>query len=139
MCQLGLYLLRITSVGTQLNLYHTQAVNWIIAFTTPLFLAKSSSGPYFLFGGCSILTTLVCLAFQPETRGSSLEEVEQAFNESPWRSILKKRPFIDMAARRRAQSNLPAADDEGIELADFIQLPEVRYGGPWHYAHRLTN
>ncbi|KIP04250.1 hypothetical protein PHLGIDRAFT_31456 [Phlebiopsis gigantea 11061_1 CR5-6] len=49
-------------------------INWIIAFTTPLFLAKSSSGPYFLFGACSLVTTFVCVAYQPETRGASLED-----------------------------------------------------------------
>ena len=31
-------------------LTRAQAVNWLIAFSTPLFLAKSTSGPYFLFG-----------------------------------------------------------------------------------------
>jgi hypothetical protein len=34
-------------------------VNWIITFSIPLFLAHSSSGPYFMFGGFSFL---VCVA-----------------------------------------------------------------------------
>lgn len=66
-------------------------VSWIIAFSTPLFLSRSSSGPYFLFGACSLVTTVVCLAFQPETRGASLEEVDKAFKVSPWRYVLRSR------------------------------------------------
>ena len=71
------------------DIFLWQVVNWIIAFSTPLFLAYSSSGPYFLFGGCCLLTTLVSIAFQPETRGSSLEEVVEAFQTSTWKSAFK--------------------------------------------------
>lgn len=59
-------------------------MNWLIAFSTPLFLSRSSSGPYFLFGTCTLITTLVALAFQPETRGASLEKVCDEFKTSPW-------------------------------------------------------
>jgi hypothetical protein len=41
-----------------------QSVNWIMAFSTPLFLSRSSSGPYFMFGGFALLTVVVCVAFQ---------------------------------------------------------------------------
>jgi hypothetical protein len=68
----------------------TQVVNWIIAFTTPLFLAHSSSGPYFLFGSCATLTVLVCVLFQPESRGISLEALEGVFAVSPWRRMLSR-------------------------------------------------
>lgn len=52
--------------------------NWLVAITTPIFLARSSSGAYFLFGSIS-LATLIVLAFtMPETRGQSLESIERA-------------------------------------------------------------
>lgn len=51
------------------------AMNWLVAFCTPLFLARSSSGPYFLFGGCSLLTALVSWAMQPESKGVPLGQV----------------------------------------------------------------
>ncbi|TCD60582.1 hypothetical protein EIP91_009840 [Steccherinum ochraceum] len=38
-----------TSFGQCMN----WVINWIVAFTTPLFLAHSSSGPYFTFGACN--------------------------------------------------------------------------------------
>ena len=53
--------------------------NFLVALTTPILLAKSSYGAYFLFGGCSLLTAIVCFAFVPETKGKSLEEIEEAF------------------------------------------------------------
>ena len=107
-----------------------QFVNWIVAFTTPLFLAKSSYGPYFLFGGCSLLTSLVCLAFQPETRDASLEDVDQVFGESPWRTLLNKRRFslrskpnTTAPTVTTATTAIPArgrtSDDEIEEVEEF--------------------
>jgi MFS family permease len=55
------------------------AANFLVALTTPILLAKSSFGAYFLFGGCSILTAIVCALFMPETKGRSLDEIEEAF------------------------------------------------------------
>ncbi|KAK7053974.1 MFS sugar [Favolaschia claudopus] len=66
------------------------AVNWIIAFSTPLFLKRSISGPYFLFGGCALLTVLVCIVFQPETKGLSLEMLDQEFKETKLQSAVKR-------------------------------------------------
>ena len=53
--------------------------NFLVALTTPILLAKSSYGAYFLFGGCSLFTAIVCFVFVPETKGRSLEEIEEAF------------------------------------------------------------
>ena len=102
-----------------------KVVNWIVAFTTPLFLAKSSSGPYFLFGACSLLTTLVCVAYQPETRGASLEDVDDAFAHSPWQSTMQNSVFnrLGLVHRRTA----PAEPQDEFEL-DVAHLPEVSYG-----------
>lgn len=54
-------------------------MNWIVAFTTPIFLAHSSCGVYFLFGGASLLVVAVCVLFMPETRGMSLEDIAASF------------------------------------------------------------
>ncbi|KAJ6492031.1 general substrate transporter [Mycena sanguinolenta] len=66
------------------------AVNWVIAFSTPLFLTRSTSGPYFLFGACSLLTVLVCAVFLPETKGLSLEMLDQEFQETKLQSAVKR-------------------------------------------------
>lgn len=121
-------------------------INWIIAFTTPMFLARTSSGPYFLFGSCSLLTTLVCLAFQPETRGASLEEVDKAFQEAPWKAAFRKQREAyttpdalaeghELAVLGRTQVVMPGHEpSEEVGEINVIRLPEVRYNGPWHSA-----
>ena len=53
--------------------------NFLVALTTPILLARSSFGAYFLFGGCTLLTVIVCFIFMPETKGKSLNEIEEAF------------------------------------------------------------
>ncbi|KAJ6127616.1 hypothetical protein N7523_003228 [Penicillium sp. IBT 18751x] len=64
--------------------------NFLVALTTPILLAKSSFGAYFLFGGCSILTAAVCAAFMHETKGRSLDEIEEAFKH---KTSGRKNPF----------------------------------------------
>ncbi|KAI9827979.1 MAG: hypothetical protein M1819_006822 [Sarea resinae] len=54
--------------------------NWIVAFATPIFLAHSSYGPYFLFGSLSLITVVVLVMFMPETQGRSLESIQGAFH-----------------------------------------------------------
>lgn len=54
-------------------------VNWIIAFTTPIFLSHSSFGVYFLFGSTALLTVVVCIFWMPETRGRMLEDIDASF------------------------------------------------------------
>jgi hypothetical protein len=53
--------------------------NFLVALTTPILLSKSSFGAYFLFGGCTLATALICAIFMPETKGRSLDEIEEAF------------------------------------------------------------
>ncbi|RFU26710.1 hypothetical protein B7463_g9635, partial [Scytalidium lignicola] len=53
--------------------------NWIVAFTTPIFLARSTFGVYFFFGISLILTVVVCLFAMPETKGRSLEDIDSSF------------------------------------------------------------
>ncbi|KAI0034891.1 general substrate transporter [Vararia minispora EC-137] len=77
------------AAATSLGQCANWVVNWVIAFSTPLFLARSSSGPYFLFGACALLTVAVCALFQPESRGVSLEALDGVFEVSPWRKMLK--------------------------------------------------
>lgn len=60
----------------------TYAISWacsiIITYCAPYFLAYSISGVYFFFGFCSILT-LFGIAFIPETKGKTLEEIDLIF------------------------------------------------------------
>lgn len=62
-----------------------QLMNWLVGFATPIFLARSSSGPYFLFGSLSLTTVIVLAIYMPETRGESLETIQEAFHRPPLR------------------------------------------------------
>lgn len=73
--------------------------NFLVALTTPILLSRSSFGAYFLFGGCTIVTVIVCALLMPETKGKSLDEIEQAFRQKashtrilPLSSITRHRP-----------------------------------------------
>lgn len=138
-----------------LNLH--QVINWLVALTTPFFIAKSASGPYFLFGCCCLMTTLVCLAFQPETQESTLEDVDQAFGESPWKIAFNRSRFRDSLSGVMGMTGIPRPgvqrlfsmprlqrrsaavedDDDHFEV-DVIRVPELQFGGPWHYADRAA-
>ncbi|KAA1469448.1 general substrate transporter [Dentipellis sp. KUC8613] len=83
--------MRTRAAATSLGQCANWAVNWIIAFTTPLFLHASSSGPYFLFGTCALITVVVCFLFQPESKGVSLEGLDSIFEISPWRRWMRRR------------------------------------------------
>lgn len=54
--------------------------NWFVAMLTPILLDKSAFGAYFLFGGLAMFTVVVLGAYMPETRGRSLEDIQQAFH-----------------------------------------------------------
>ncbi|TFY82371.1 hypothetical protein EWM64_g1647 [Hericium alpestre] len=83
--------MRTRAAATSLGQCANWVVNWVIAFTTPLFLSASSSGPYFLFGACALITVVVCLLFQPESKGVSLEGLDAIFEVSPWRRWAMRR------------------------------------------------
>jgi len=92
-----------------------KVANWIIAFTTPILLAKSSFGAYFFFGFASLLTMIVCLIAMPETKGRSLETIEQSFKQpsSSWSlDRFRGRKFAQIAGMPTSQ---PAGPDS-IEL-----------------------
>ncbi|KAJ5951138.1 Major facilitator superfamily domain general substrate transporter [Penicillium vulpinum] len=53
--------------------------NFLVALTTPVLLAKSSFGAYFLFGGCCMITVVVGVIFMHETKGRTFGEIDEAF------------------------------------------------------------
>ncbi|KAJ9322275.1 hypothetical protein DTO027B5_6256 [Paecilomyces variotii] len=60
--------------------------NWVCNFTvalvTPVLLAKSNFGVYFLFGGCCAITVVVSILFMHETRGRTFTQIDEAFKGS---------------------------------------------------------
>jgi len=60
--------------------------NWLVGFTTPIFLANSSFGAYFLYGFLILGTVIFLAAYMPETQGRSLEDIQEALHH---RSIVR--------------------------------------------------
>ncbi|KAK0458443.1 general substrate transporter [Desarmillaria tabescens] len=94
-------------------------VNCVVAFSTPLFLNRSTWGPYFLFGGCSLLNAAVCFAFQPETKGLTLEAIDSGFEDTPFQSAMRRR----IGNLRNRGNNTSGGGDESSSTA--IELVEV--------------
>ncbi|KAF7515313.1 hypothetical protein G7054_g14635 [Neopestalotiopsis clavispora] len=55
--------------------------NYIVALTTPVFIASSTYGVYYFFAFCSLFTTIVCMFLMQETQGQSLEVIEEKYLE----------------------------------------------------------
>ncbi|KAF6804952.1 MFS sugar transporter [Colletotrichum sojae] len=86
--------------------------NWLVAIITPILLDKSAFGAYFLFGGLALGTTAVLAACMPETRGRSLENIQEAFYRPPLKGIGH---YVQrLGPRRRRAAAAPTRD--GVEL-----------------------
>lgn len=62
----------------------TTAFNWAmnatIAKVTPIMIANITYGTYFFFGSMAVIMGVFAYVFLPETRGRSLEEMDELFN-----------------------------------------------------------
>lgn len=85
---------------------------------TPVLLSKSAYGAYFLFGGLALSTVAVLAAYMPETRGMSLESIQDAFQRPPilsiWASYLRKLTSRFSPRRQNFASN------ESLELSTIL-------------------
>ncbi|KAI1126969.1 general substrate transporter [Nemania abortiva] len=54
--------------------------NWLVAILAPILLSASSSAAYFLFGSLALSTVAVLALYMPETRGRTLEDIQEAFH-----------------------------------------------------------
>lgn len=59
-------------------------MNATIAKVTPIMISEITYGTYFFFGCCAVLMGTFTFLWVPETRGRSLEEMEQVFGGSIW-------------------------------------------------------
>ena len=54
----------------------------MVALITPVLIARSSFGAYYFFASATLLCTVVCAVFMSETKGQSLEVIEQRYSEA---------------------------------------------------------
>ncbi|KAK8860086.1 general substrate transporter [Apiospora arundinis] len=103
--------------------------NWLVAMLTPILLDKSAYGAYFLFGGLALGTVLVLAAYMPETRGRSLESIQEAFSHtgsSPLVQLLRRRvgfssretpvPSIELNSEGGVVSNSGSTNTRGLRM-----------------------
>ncbi|KAI0593132.1 sugar transport protein [Biscogniauxia sp. FL1348] len=55
--------------------------NFVVALTTPVFIATSSFGAYYFFAFCTMFCTLMSALFMFETKGRTLESIEKKYSE----------------------------------------------------------
>lgn len=95
--------------------------NFIIAFTTPIFLEASPCGPYFLWGACIWVSVIVFAIFLPETKGQSIDGEEQNLAldvKVGWlKDQLEKRPGLS----RRSTSKTVVGEE--LEKKDGFEVP----------------
>ena len=61
-----------------LELLANWAMNFAVTISAPILLRSSPAGAYFLYGFSTVLAVIVCI-YMPETKGRSLEDIEQEF------------------------------------------------------------
>lgn len=97
----------------------TTATNWlmnaIIAMITPIAFTNITWQTYFIFASCCVATAIMVFFFYPETKGKTLEEVEQmwesgvpAWKSASWKPAL---PDID-EIERFGGGRVPSIDDK---------------------------
>ncbi|GAA5851060.1 hypothetical protein JCM8547_009167 [Rhodosporidiobolus lusitaniae] len=87
-----------------------QAVNFAVALTGPVFLQASSVGPYFFYGAWTVLATVFAVFAMPETRGKSLEEIDQMFTQTSIPLAVALPSFMTSSSSPLANARLAVSD-----------------------------
>ncbi|EIE75315.1 hypothetical protein G6F46_003111 [Rhizopus delemar] len=75
-----IYPTRIRAMSLSLTTAFNWAMNATIAKVTPIMLAEITYGTYFFFGAMAVIMGSFAYIFLPETRGRSLEEINELFS-----------------------------------------------------------
>lgn len=67
------------SSGSSLGQCSNWIANYIVALTTPVFIDRTTFGCYYFFAASAFLCTVVCALFMFETKGHTLEVIEQRY------------------------------------------------------------
>ncbi|KDP40049.1 hypothetical protein JCGZ_02047 [Jatropha curcas] len=72
--------INIKGVGGSLVVLVNWLGAWIVSYTFNFLISWSSSGNFFLYSGFSLMTILFVAKFVPETKGKTLEEIQECIN-----------------------------------------------------------
>lgn len=67
------------SSGSSLGQCSNWIANYVVALTTPVFIDRTTFGCYYFFAASALLCTVVCALFMFETKGHTLEVIEQRY------------------------------------------------------------
>jgi len=100
--------------------------NWLVAMITPILLDKSAFGAYFLFGFLALGTVTVLTAYMPETRGRSLESIQDAFHHQspPLRSVALR------VGRWFSRSSTHSVSSGNSSSHEILELRSILAEGP---------
>ncbi|KAI7886856.1 general substrate transporter [Mucor mucedo] len=99
-----IYPTRIRAMALSIATAANWAMNAAIAKVTPLMIAKITYGTYFFFGSCAVLMGSFAYFLLPETRGRSLEEMDELFNKGQvW--AFKDTYVVDKEQIKRDEEN----------------------------------
>jgi len=110
--------------ATASSLAHS--TNWLVnlgvALSTPIFLARTPSAPYFLWGACLLITSLVCAVYMPETLGKSLQEIDQVWD----KRINTARTLMRRVRGVNSRPILADSEEQGIDHELELEIIPVR-------------
>ena len=90
--------LRIRGLGMGSTAFILWMVNFAVGFSFPVLTAAIGiSGTFFLFSGVGIFAVLFVKAYLPETRGKSLEELEEQFHARDAAALRRQGPTVAAA------------------------------------------
>ncbi|KAK3627677.1 hypothetical protein LTR56_015461 [Elasticomyces elasticus] len=91
--------------------------NGTVALVTPILLAKTAYGAYFLFGGLSFGTLVVLALYMPETRGEPLESIQEVFSKPPQLHGVEQ--LLHRRFRKSPTTSGQASERSSVELDDL--------------------
>jgi sugar porter (SP) family MFS transporter len=96
---------RIRAICISLTTSMNWAMNAIIGKVTPIMIAKISYGTFFFYGACCVVMGAIVLFFLPETKGRTLEEMDEIFENGS---------VIVICQKHKRKPILPSADSDSF-------------------------
>jgi hypothetical protein len=87
-----------------------------VALITPILLSASAFGAYFLFGGLALFTVCVLALQMPETRGRSLESIQDAFQQPASSSLTRLLHLLRLGQPGQNTANTLDPNADEVEL-----------------------
>ncbi|KAL2152273.1 hypothetical protein VTH82DRAFT_5457 [Thermothelomyces myriococcoides] len=124
--------LRSQTVGTGSGLNFVTA--WLVSFFTPYFINPDGLGwgpKYgYIWGGSNLIVALWAFLFVPETKGRSLEQLDELFEKGvaarKFSSFVLERQLVDDYSEEAVQKRSDGITDEEVGVVQLLENQEKR-------------